>query len=646
MKKKVTERAPAGPVFREIPLNEIEPNPLNPRKRGFDGQAFDELVASIRQVGILEPVLVRAKGKGFELIAGERRYRACCAIAETNGGLKSNSIPAIVRDLDDDQAFDAMMIENLQREDLSELEGAESFKAWVDKRGPESIDDLAQRTGIGTGYIRRRIAVLELPEKALKAWDKGKIRYAHLELLIRIKDKKLLSEAMDMAINNGWAVKDLRRRFQENSPKLKKALFDPDQEGCPQCFHNTDRQKSLFALEDVGRSVCMKPDCFKQKQNNWLSANWKGCELRRKYKTNGFRFDNGRSGLTYSSFYGSEKPFQECKECDKLVTLIGIDGEVNFSGDGRVCLDSKCKQGLEAAARRRKQKKDSGSVDGGSREGDRAEPAAPRVAWHGEYFREEFFKDVLPGRIMALDALEPKAMIIATLAMKEGLADGIEKLCGRLLGFKVPKDYFYRLDTAQAIRALADMENMAFGTHQSQRIADVLKELAVHVVMSREFTADDRWAVAELVGIDLAKEWRITDGYLQKKTKAEILAIGKQFGVFDQEPAKTYLFETLLKKRGKFDGCKKDELVKLFLESGVDLAGVVPDEILRRQERPTYEPPDDMDDEPTCRVCGCTEDDCSDCIDATGEPCHWVEPDLCSRCADEQAANAASAAAA
>ncbi len=175
MKKKTKESKSRGPVFREISLNEIKPNPANPRKRGVDGPAFDELVASIRQVGVLEPVLVRAKGKGFELIAGERRYRACCAIAETNGGLKANSIPAIVRDLDDDQAFDAMMIENLQREDLSELEEAESFKAWIDKRGPESVDDLAQRTGIGSGYIRRRIAVLGLPEKALKAWDKGKI---------------------------------------------------------------------------------------------------------------------------------------------------------------------------------------------------------------------------------------------------------------------------------------------------------------------------------------------------------------------------------------------------------------------------------------------------------------------------------------
>lgn len=629
--KKKKEAPKASASFQDISLNQIKPNPANPRKRGFAGPAFDELVSSIRSVGVLEPVLVRAKGKGFELIAGERRYRACCAIAEGNGGIKAATIPAIVRDLDDEQAFEAMMVENLQREDLSELEEAEGFKQWVDRRGPESLEELAQRTGIQPGYIRRRIAVLELPDKALKAWDQGKLKYSHLELMIRIQDKKQRSEIMERAITGSWSAKELRRHIEDDSPSLKKALFDPDQEGCPQCFHNTDKQKSLFALDDVDRAVCMKPACFKQKQNNWLLANWKDSELRKKFKTNGFRFEEPRGrSMEGESFY-SEKPFDECKACENFVSLIGIDGNPIYSSSRRYCLDSKCKTSLDKkrSAEKRKAKGPAAGSDVDDQEGEGPDNE-PRVSWHGGLFREKFFKSVLPDRIRRQDPLAMKGLVVAVMAMVASKPHDIEKVCGRLLGLKVPNDWFYHLDAADAVRKLADLESLEFGVHRAQRIADVLQQLAVHVIMSCEFTADDRWALAEYVGIDLAKEWRITEEYLQKKTRAEILAIAKQFGVFDQDAAQTYLFEKLLRKRGKFDSCKKPELIEIFMKSGVDLAGVVPDEILRRPEKRQLPP---MEDEPTCRVCGCTEDDCSECVEATGEPCHWVEPDLCSRCA-------------
>jgi ParB family chromosome partitioning protein len=618
-------------TFQEIPLSRIRPNPLNPRRRGFEGQAFEELKASIAAKGVLQPVLIRPKGKGFELVAGERRFRACLAIAESNGGVKNTTIPAMVRTLDDEAAFDVLMIENLQREDLSELEEAEGFKAWLDKRGEGSLEDLAQRTGIQPGYIRRRVAVLELPEKALKAWDDGKLNYSHLELMIRIQDKKQRAETLDMALNHNLSAKDLRRRIENDNPRLRSALFDPDQEGCPQCFNNTDKQKSLFALDDLKGAVCMKPSCFRQKQNNWLSANWKASELRRKYKTNGFMFaEPGR--LAGESFYASEKPFPECRACEQFVSLIGIDGTPAYHSSGRYCLNPKCRSDLAKKGRAVKQKREQENQETCS--GDGAEADKPRVAWHGEHFREEFFKDTLPGRIRQMDPLDTTGLIVVVMALVSGAPQGIDKVCGQMLGFKVPKEgWWYRLNTAEAIQALRGMECHEPGKHRAHRIADILQQLAVRVVMSPEFTAADRWAVAELVGIDLKTEWRITREYLQKKTKAEILAIGEQFGVFAQDAAKSYLFETLLKKRGKFDSCKKPELIDLFMKSGVELAGVVSEEILRKPDSPRVSMTDES--EPACRVCGCTEDDCSECVEATGEPCHWVEPDLCSRCAAE-----------
>ena len=107
-------------TYQEISLSEIKVNPRNPRK-GFEGQKFDQLVASIREKGVIEPIVVRRKGKGFEIVAGERRFRAQCQVNP------ESSIAAVVRELSEDEAFEFMIIENLQREDLTEMEEAQSF---------------------------------------------------------------------------------------------------------------------------------------------------------------------------------------------------------------------------------------------------------------------------------------------------------------------------------------------------------------------------------------------------------------------------------------------------------------------------------------------------------------------------------------
>ena len=147
--------------FENVVLSTIQANPLNPRKN-FEGKKFEELIASVRKVGVIEPVLLRPIESGkkskiqYEIIAGERRFRAMSQIASEDGGLDKNSIPSIIQAMSDDDAFDLMTIENLQREDLSELEEAESFKIYLEKKGKEALPELAERTGINPQYINRR----------------------------------------------------------------------------------------------------------------------------------------------------------------------------------------------------------------------------------------------------------------------------------------------------------------------------------------------------------------------------------------------------------------------------------------------------------------------------------------------------------
>jgi ParB family chromosome partitioning protein len=593
-------------MFQEIALSKIKPNPLNPRKR-FEGPRFEELVASIKAKDVLQPVLVRPKGKHFELVAGERRFRAKCLIAEADGGLAKNTIPAMVREMSDDDAFDAMTIENLQREDLSPLEEAEAFKAYLDKRGEESLDELAQRISKHPGYIRRRTAVLSLPKNVLKAWNDGRLVYGHLEQLIRIRDKKCLAgfigDLLDDRFGN-WSVRELKKKIDEQSPALANACWDLEAEGCHACQNNSDAQKKLFADESKNPPLCLKPACFKQKFNNWLSANWKQSAYAKQLKTNGFRF---REGLGYNDFtviYGG-LPAKDCKKCPDLVTIINDDGRKN---QDRACMNPACLKAKEKSPNRIAAKKD---------------PDAPRVAWHGEYFREKFYQASLPQRFKQEAPDQAPALRLGIFSLLKSNHDllpwykkqiskpsapatdptpGTCRTCGctdnnchaciEITGHPCtwiepdlcsrcademdedPRDSMggYWMGDKDIFAPLVAMDD--------RQLLILLQEASIQVSMQQGFGPQARRIIADHIGIDLKAEWRIDEEYLAKKTKAEILALMDKFQVKENPAVQTYLYEKLLKKRGKFDGCKKGELVELILKSGIDLAGIVPDEIL------------------------------------------------------------------
>jgi len=312
-------------IFKEIALREISPNPHNPRK-GFDGPKFDELTKSVREKGVIEPIIVRqieGKKTPYEIVAGERRYKA----AQTVG---LETIPALIRELSDDEAFDFMIVENLQRQDLTELEEAESFKAYLGKHGAGGAVELGDRTGIRPTYIRRRVAVLELPTRVLEAWRKGTIGYGHLEQLLRVREKGAQDELIaDLLRKDSFSgpvtVRELREDIDEMAPRLKQALFET-WPICSNCVNNSKIQKSLFDIDGV-KDSCLNPKCFKQKQNDWLIANWNITEYHKNFKTNGFRFLDGVRGK-YSEFYdySSTKPGKKCLTCDKFVTILRPDG--------------------------------------------------------------------------------------------------------------------------------------------------------------------------------------------------------------------------------------------------------------------------------------------------------------------------------
>ena len=284
-------------TLNEIALGDIRRNPLNPRK-DFAGPHFDDLVGSVRHNGVVTPILIRPiedPDSKFEIVYGERRYRAMCKIsAEKNDGIETlETIPALVRDLDDDTAFDIMTIENLQRNDLSELEEAESFHLYVERHGNDSVEGLAERVGCSPKYIRRRAMVMRLPKYIREAWGDHVIRFGHLEQLAKITGdasavKNAYNELLDSSKGYSgkmWTVGEFRAHIENASPLLNTALFD--QKECLKCFNNSSVQKSLFDMRsEVVR--CTRPSCFRSKQSQWLTDNWEAFRKELKTRTNGF----------------------------------------------------------------------------------------------------------------------------------------------------------------------------------------------------------------------------------------------------------------------------------------------------------------------------------------------------------------------
>jgi ParB family transcriptional regulator, chromosome partitioning protein len=179
-------RAPSGTGYREIPIASIRPNPYQPRD-AFDEQALGALADSIREVGLLQPVLVRPAGDGFELIAGERRWRAAQRV-----GLQE--IPALVRETDDNTALEQALVENLQRDDLNPLEEAAAYQQLIEDFHL-THEQVAARMGKSRAAISNTLRLLQLPPSIQRAVREGQLTMGHARALLGTPDRAF-QEAM------------------------------------------------------------------------------------------------------------------------------------------------------------------------------------------------------------------------------------------------------------------------------------------------------------------------------------------------------------------------------------------------------------------------------------------------------------------
>jgi ParB family transcriptional regulator, chromosome partitioning protein len=203
-----------GPQLLEIPVGAIRPNPHQPRVH-FDEESLTELAASIAHIGVLQPILVRPLGAGddYELIAGERRWRAA-----SRAGL--TTVPAIVRVSDDLSSIEQALVENLHRQDLTPLEEAAAYQQLIEDFGL-THEQLAEQVGKSRSGITNTLRLLGLPPNVQHLLADGKLTAGHARALLGTPDRALQDELARLAADEGWtvrAVEDAVRRGSVHAP--------------------------------------------------------------------------------------------------------------------------------------------------------------------------------------------------------------------------------------------------------------------------------------------------------------------------------------------------------------------------------------------------------------------------------------------
>ncbi|WP_339060756.1 nucleoid occlusion protein [Tepidibacillus marianensis] len=247
----LAERNPEGQTeeVRYIPVEQIVPSPYQPRTL-FDDEKLDELCQTIKTHGIIQPIIVRIRDQQYEIIAGERRWRAVKK-------LKWEKIPAIIKDFNDGQAASIALIENLQREGLTAIEEAVAYKKLIEIHGLTQ-ESLAQRLGKNQSTIANKLRLLNLSPFIQETLLSRKITERHARALLSLREvevqEKLLAEIIDKELNVKQTenrIKQILEKLQEKSkPKPKRVAFSRD----VRLAMNTIRQ-SVDMVSRTGLSI-------------------------------------------------------------------------------------------------------------------------------------------------------------------------------------------------------------------------------------------------------------------------------------------------------------------------------------------------------------------------------------------------------
>ncbi|MGO9341427.1 MAG: ParB/RepB/Spo0J family partition protein [Acidimicrobiales bacterium] len=240
-----------GSAFREVPVAAIRPNPLQPRSH-FDEEAMSSLAASIREVGVLQPLLVRDLGEGeFELVAGERRWRAA-----RRAGLQT--IPVIVQSISDQNSLEHALVENLHRADLNPLEEAAAFHQLIDDFG-YTHEQVATRVGRSRTVVTNTLRLLQLPAGVQRAIADGEVTAGHARALLGTPDRGFQEDLAKRIVTEGLTVRAVEEEIRAHGQPQHEAGAGRWAEDEPRAGHHGAEESARTPASAPARSKSRLP---------------------------------------------------------------------------------------------------------------------------------------------------------------------------------------------------------------------------------------------------------------------------------------------------------------------------------------------------------------------------------------------------
>jgi ParB family chromosome partitioning protein len=238
-------------TIQDIRLKELRPNPYQPRKT-FQQEAIDELKNSIIEHGILQPLVVRKSIKGYEIVVGERRFRAAKEA-------KLETVPAVVRDLSEQQMMELAVLENLQREDLNPIEEGVAYQTLMEKL-KLTQEEVAKRLGKSRPHVANHIRLLSLPPKVQEFISNGNISMGHGRALLGLRQKSKLPLVVEKVMKESLNVRQLEKLIQQLNENVSRETKKPEKK---RDIFIQEREHSL--RERFGTTVTIKQNKNKGK---------------------------------------------------------------------------------------------------------------------------------------------------------------------------------------------------------------------------------------------------------------------------------------------------------------------------------------------------------------------------------------------
>lgn len=495
----------------------------NPR-RYFDRKKHDELVASVRLRGILQPMVLRPKGDIYALVAGERRYRAALEVFGPEA-----HVPVVIREMTDQEALEAAIDENDVRDDASETEQADAAVRHLAACQNDRAE-AARRLGWSRAKLDRRLALAELTDAVKFALDERRIKVGHAELLAAIPGDKQ-DKALETILGSGLDVGKTRDLLMRVTQNLANACFDKTE--CTTCPFNSGAQRALFETH-VDDGHCTNPGCFQLKTETAEQA-----RLDKQQRAE----DAAKAAAT-----PAVDDAEDDEEDDPTDETTPSADPHEQSGDGAPSSERSGTRGLTPSA----------SANSATSASAAHKPivTVKSIAGRTADLRETTWRTALARALAGNIAHAHTAILVAGMSgtLSQIKAETLKARAGLLVGASFP-DLDYKTKITE-IRALSD--------RQAANVLSAIGAAYAKDVLTFGHVAD----LARVFEVDLRDTWQVDQAFLERYTKDELKFIAQECGLVAHIGEKAF---------AKLLGSKKADLIAGMLNrTGFDWAGRLP----------------------------------------------------------------------